>query len=95
MPYCFSYKASISVSIAADYRKYYHSSDCWQEFFSLPPRSDRLGTALQPLNQCVSGALSPEIEWPEREAYHSSLLSEYVKDVWAELYLHSPYIFMM
>jgi hypothetical protein len=43
----------------------------------------------QPPIQCVSGALSQGVKWPENEADHSPPSSAEVKE-WVKLYLHSP-----
>jgi hypothetical protein len=66
------------------------SSPCrgW-EFFSSPPRPDRLWGPPSLLNQWVPRTLNPGIKRPEREADHLPPPSAEVKEFVA-LYFHSP-----
>jgi hypothetical protein len=62
--------------------------ECW-EFFSKPPRPERLWGPPSLLSNGYPGALSPGVKRLGREADHSPPSSAEVKE-WVELYLHSP-----
>jgi hypothetical protein len=65
------------------------SREGW-EFFSSPPRPDRLWGPPTLLSNWYGGALSLEVKRPEREADHSPPSSETVKNAWS--YTSTPII---
>jgi hypothetical protein len=62
-------------------------------FFTTKCRPDRICWSTQPPIQWVSGAVSPAVKRPGREANHSPLASAEVKKTW--IYTSTPlYVFM-